>query len=94
MLSCTHRAGQTLGVPDGICVVVTRAAHVPDQLHCEGQLLVDEHPPPCSAREEHAAADVQPGDVLWDPVSGFEVRCTRAGNGPLTFGGRPMLRRD
>ena len=93
MRSCTYRAGQTLGVPDGICVVITRTADVPGPLRYEGQLLVDENPPPCSTRTQRSTADVQPGDVLWDPETGFEVRCTRAGNGLLTLGERPMLRR-
>lgn len=93
MLSCTYRAGQIVGVPDGICVLIKRTANVPDQLLYEGQLLVDENPPACSTRAQRSTADVQPGDVLWDPETGFEVRCTRAGTGLLTFGERPMLRR-
>lgn len=88
-----YQLGQTLGVPGGVCVVVLRAAEVPGHLTCRGQRLVEERPPACSRVGAPVGADLEPGAVMWDPITGFEVRCTQAGHGPLVFAGRPMARR-
>jgi hypothetical protein len=90
----TYRLGQTLGVPGDLCVVVIRVGDAAGRLAARGRLLVDERPPACSVRESPVGADVEPGVVMWDPATGFEVRCTRAGHGPLVFAGRTMVRRD
>ena len=88
-----YRLGRTFGVPGGVCVVVTRAVAGPGELRCHGRLLVAERPPRCSANAPRGEGRVRAGDVLWDPVTGFEIRCTRAGAGALDYSGRPMVRR-
>ena len=74
-------------------MVVTRTAESIDGLRCGGKLLGDERPPACGIADGGAGHAVSPGDVLWDAETGFEVRCTRASDEPLTFDGRPLVRR-
>ena len=89
----TYRSGQILGVPGGVCVVVTCPGRSAEELTSAGDVLVDERPLPCSApAASESGDDVRPGDRLRDRATGLEVRCVRGGRGPLTHGGRPMVR--
>jgi hypothetical protein len=88
-----YRAGQILGTAGGVCVVVICEAESDDVITCAGAPLVAERPLPCSTTYRHRAHDVRPGDVLWDPATGLELRCIRGGRGPLVHGGRAMVRR-
>jgi hypothetical protein len=88
----SYRAGQILGVPGGVCVVVTSLAEWCDELTCGGEALVDERPVPCSLPAGQSGDDVRPGDRLRDRASGLELRCIRGGRGPVLHGDRPMVR--
>jgi hypothetical protein len=83
--------GQTLGVRDGIRLLVWRPPRGNGVLACEGIPLANMKPGPCSERlPGPAGTTTRPGQWLRDPVSGLEMLCTRAGSGALTFGGRPI----
>jgi hypothetical protein len=88
-----YRAGQVLGVPGGVCVVVISGSDSDEDLVCAGETLVAERPVPCCAPGPSPIDGVRPGDVLWDPVTGLEIRCIRGGRGPLLNGGRTMVPR-
>lgn len=88
----TYRSGQILGVPGGVCVVVTCAGRAADELTCAGEVLVDERPVPCSSPISGPGDAVQPGDRLRDRTTGLELRRIRGGRGPLMHGARPMVR--
>jgi len=88
----TYRAGQILGVPGGVCVVVTSVGEWSDELTGAGERLVEDRPRPCSVPAGWSATDVRPGDRLRDRASGLEVRCIRGGPGPLLHGDRTMVR--
>jgi hypothetical protein len=89
-----YRSGQVLGVPGGVCVVVISCTDSDEDLVCAGETLVAERPVPCSAPGPSPMDGVRPGDVLWDPVTGLEIRCIRGGRGPLLNGGRTMVLRS
>jgi hypothetical protein len=89
-----YRAGQILGVPGGVCVVVISGTDSDEDLVCAGETLVAERPVPCSAPGPSPMDGVRPGDVLWDPATGLEIRCIRGGRGPLLNGGRTMVPRS
>jgi len=82
----------TLGVPSGVSVLVMRAPDEDGILRCDGELLTPQRPPACSAIPDKSGT-IRPGDRFSDPVSGLEVVCTRAGDGVLSFAGRPLQRR-
>jgi hypothetical protein len=82
--------GKTLGLPGGVSVLVTRTPDQPGVLRCDGYLLTPQQPPACST--PGGAGTIRPGEWFTDPVSGFEVVCTRAGSGILTFADRPLQR--
>lgn len=88
----TYRAGQILGVPGGVCVVVTAVAEWAEELTCAGDVLVDERPVRCSLPAGQPGDAVRPGDRLRDRLTGLELRCIRGGPAPLLHGGRPMVR--
>lgn len=83
--------GQTLGVPGGLSLLVTRAPDEYGVLMCDDDVLTPQRPPACSAALAGSGA-IRPGTGFNDPVSGLEVVCTRAGHGTLTFAGRPLKR--
>ena len=87
----TYRTGQILGVPGGVCVVVTSAGDAAGELSSAGDVLVDERPLPCGAVTVAPGDDIRPGDRLRDRATGLELRCIRGGRGPLLHGDRPML---
>ena len=85
--------GRTLGVPGGVSVLVTCAPAEDGLLRCDGEILIAQQPPACSALPGKTGR-IRPGQWFTDPVSGLEVVCTRAGHGLLTFAGRPMQPRE
>jgi hypothetical protein len=80
--------GKTLGLPGGVSVLVTRAPRHGGVLRCDGDVLAPQRPPACSART--GTGTILAGQRFTDPVSGLEIVCTRAGDGALTFAGRPL----
>jgi hypothetical protein len=89
----TYRAGDILGTTDGVCVVVTSDAESAEHLSCAGEPLAMMPPLPCGAAASDPGDSVRPGEILFDPATGLEVRCIRGGRGPLVHGGRAMVRR-
>jgi hypothetical protein len=83
--------GKTLGLPGGLSVLVTRAPNQCGVVRCDGYALTPQQPPACST--PGGAGTIRPGEWFTDPASGFEVVCTRAGSGILTFADRPLQRR-
>jgi len=81
--------GATMGLPAGLSVLVTRAPDRIGVLRCNDEVLTRQLPPPCSAAPA-TSGSILPGDRFRDPASGLEIVCTRAGQGALTFDGRPM----
>jgi hypothetical protein len=88
-----YRAGETLGVAGGVGVVVLQGVDAGEDVACGGETLVGERPVPRSATAPQSLEGVRPGDVLWDPATGLEIRCVRGGPGPLLHGGRAMVLR-
>jgi hypothetical protein len=86
-----YRTGQILGVAGGVCVVVIRRGDSGEDVYCAGEKLVGQRPPPCSAPAPRSIDGIRPGDLVWDPATGLEVRCIRGGPGPLVHGGRRMV---
>jgi hypothetical protein len=84
-----YSAGRTLGLPDGLLVLVISAPTGDGLLTCGGAALVPQPPPACSL-PACGTGTIRPGHRLADPVSGLEVVCTRAGHGLLTFAGRVL----
>lgn len=89
-----YRAGEILGMPDGVCVVVICGTDAGEDLECAGRKLLPQPPPRCSAGAPRSLGDVRPGAVLWDPATGVEIRCIRGGCGPIMHGGRAMVPRS
>jgi hypothetical protein len=88
--SARYRTGRTLGLPGRLSVLVISAPAEDGLLTCGGEALVPQPPPACSLLVR-SAATIQPGQRFTDPVSGLRLVCTRAGQGVLTFAGRPLL---
>ena len=87
--------GQILGVAGGLRVVVISGGDFSEDVTCAGEKLVAQQPLRCSAPAPPSSVDdVRPGDVLWDPATGLELRCVRGGRGPLVHGGRTMVLRS
>lgn len=84
--------GMTLGIHGGVSVLVTRAPDEHGVLTCCGKVLTPQRPPACSAMRTGSGA-IRPGMWFTDLTSGLEVVCTRAGDGALSFAGRPLQRR-
>jgi hypothetical protein len=80
--------GTTLGLPSGVSVLVTRAPRKGGVLRCDGDVLTPQRPPACSAGA--GTGTIRAGQRFTEPVSGLEIVCTRAGDGALTFAGRPL----
>lgn len=85
------RAFRTLGIPSGVSVLVVRAPDEGGISRCDDEPLTPRRPPACSAVLDKSGT-IRPGDRFSDPVSGLEVVCTRAGDGVLSFAGRPLQR--
>jgi nitrite reductase/ring-hydroxylating ferredoxin subunit len=89
------RTGQTLGMRDGIRLLVWRPPRGNGVVACDGIPLANMRPGPCSEQTPGAGgATIWPGQWMIDPVSGLEVLCTRAGPGALTFDGRELMPRS
>jgi hypothetical protein len=85
--------GSTLGMPDGVMLLIARGPDVRGHLRCNGVMLQVARPPACSssAGETSVVAETDallPGAVFIDPMSGLTAVCTRAGRGRLEFAGR------
>jgi hypothetical protein len=89
--SALHSVGRTLGVPGGVSVLVTCAPDEDGILRCGDEILTPQPPPACSVPLAEIGT-IRPGQWFTDPVSGLKAVCTRAGQGVLTFAGRPMQR--
>jgi hypothetical protein len=83
--------GQTLGVSNGLRVVVTVSPSERGELRCGVITLTPQRPPPCNPSSV-VEGTIRPGDQFADPVSGLEVTCTHVGYGVLSFNGRKLLR--
>src|SRR3954471_18886611 len=86
-----YRTGQILGIDGRVFVVLIRRGESEEHITCAGEKLVGQRPPPCSAPAPRSIDGVRPGDLVWDPATGLELRCIRGGPGPLVHGGRTML---
>jgi hypothetical protein len=76
---CTYRAGQILGVVGDVCVVVLHGVELGEEVRCGGRPLVEQPPSPCSVAQRPKNRGPRPGDILWDPVAGLEMRSVRRG---------------
>ena len=83
----------TMGVTDGVAVLVTHAPDGPGELRCDGTLLTKRRPPACSIASS-STGTIAIGQHFADQASGLELVCTFAGNGVLTFAGRPLTDRE
>jgi hypothetical protein len=83
--------GDTLGLPVGVSVLVIRPPDRTGVLRCSDTVLTPQPPPPCSAVPAEPGT-ILPGERFADSGSGLEIVRTRAGQGILTFDGRPMQR--
>jgi hypothetical protein len=89
----TYPAGQILGIAGDVCVIVLRGGESGAELTCGEQPLVELSPPPCSVVQAARGDGPRAGEVLWDPLSGLELRCIRSGRRPLVVGDRVMVQR-
>jgi hypothetical protein len=89
----SYETGQILGIDGDVCVLVLRGVETADDVQCGGQPLVEQPPPPCSVAQTARGSGPRAGDVLWDPPTGLELRCIRAGHRPLAVGNRAMVHR-
>lgn len=86
------RMGQTLGIRDGLRLMICHPPHTTGVLACENVPLANMRAVPCSEQLSGPVhATIRPGQRMSDPVSGLEILCTRAGAGALTFGGRRLM---
>jgi hypothetical protein len=80
---------QTLGSEQGMTVLVVRPPRGPGELCCDGIAMFNRRPASCSV-SSLSKGRIRLGQRLRDSVSGLEVVCTYAGNGALSFDGRPL----
>jgi hypothetical protein len=84
------QAGQSFRAADaGIVILVLSAPSVPGTLCCDGAEMVPTRPLRCSYLPQ-TGAELGPGWLLREQVSGLEVRCVRGGSGHISYGGRAL----